>query len=198
MISSRPTSQRPKPDSWRGAPDRKGCRDEQQVIKWASRDCRGPVSTARSARESRTPSWRADTRRAVQRITPMFAIMLSAVSRISRSKNNRADRPSFLPRQVDWYSCQPMKTFTLRMAILATMAADLTWAVERRPAATTSCQAAQQAIERDGAIILQYPSKRVTGFTLYNRYVRSGFQCDGNDDAVLQSVDAASGETAIS
>jgi len=68
---------------------------------------------------------------------------------------------------------------------------DTAFAIQKRVASSITCTAVQDIVQRDGAIILRYPSKRVPGLTLYDRYVRSELQCDGNMEATPKSVGTA-------
>lgn len=126
----------------------------------------------------------------------MLAVVPRGVSHVGMSKVCRFQRVFPHRPQESRYSPPPVTIQALAVAMFAlTAGTDVAWAVEKRTAAGTSCQAAQHVIDRDGAIILSYPSKRVQGLTLYNRFLRTGFQCDENEDAALQDVDAAGGST---
>lgn len=59
---------------------------------------------------------------------------------------------------------------------------------ERFFAPTSSCEAIQDAISRDGDSVLRFPSKQVPGMTLYRRYVRNEQKCDSNDQVVSAHV----------
>jgi hypothetical protein len=45
-----------------------------------------------------------------------------------------------------------------------------------------------EAIRRDGAIIVNRPSDRVRGLTVYDRYVGGAGSCNADEVAVLQDV----------
>jgi len=72
-----------------------------------------------------------------------------------------------------------------------TVDADFALAIEKRSSVSTSCDAAAKIIERDGAMILRYPSERVQGLVLYNKFVRSSSQCDGGQATVTSAVRTA-------
>lgn len=61
--------------------------------------------------------------------------------------------------------------------ILATQA----HAISRVNTAGKTCQAVQNIVAAEGAVILRYPSKRGTGNILYDRYVSSQRFCVGGD-----------------
>lgn len=56
-------------------------------------------------------------------------------------------------------------------------------AISRYNTPSMTCEAARQAIRSQGAVVLRYPSTRVKGLTLYDRYVRNSDQCDSNQYA---------------
>jgi hypothetical protein len=89
-------------------------------------------------------------------------------------------------------------------AVVATVAtslfaADVASAIERRPAASLSCGMARDIVDRDGAVILRYPSERIAGLTLYDRYVRNEHQCDTNQTIpkTIQTADDTTCELSI-
>jgi hypothetical protein len=45
-----------------------------------------------------------------------------------------------------------------------------------------------EAIHRDGAIIVHHPSDKVSGLTVYDRYVSGGPLCNADEVAVLQDI----------
>ncbi|QFY59808.1 hypothetical protein FZ934_04790 [Rhizobium grahamii] len=53
-------------------------------------------------------------------------------------------------------------------------------AISRYNSQSMTCQSARAAIHNEGAVIFRYPSKRVPGMPLYDRYVRNSRFCDGN------------------
>ncbi len=93
---------------------------------------------------------------------------------------------------------------TRATAIIATIAtsmfaADVASAIERRPAASLTCGMARDIVDRDGAVILRYPSERIAGLTLYDRYVRNEHQCDTNQTVpkTIQTADENTCELSI-
>ncbi len=52
------------------------------------------------------------------------------------------------------------------------------------------CNGAMEAIRRDGAIIVRRPADRVSGLTVYDRYVSSAASCNADEVAVLQEIKA--------
>jgi|GEM_PF-2993865 hypothetical protein len=90
---------------------------------------------------------------------------------------------------------------TVVIAAVATsvFAADVASAIERRPAASLSCGMARDIVDRDGAVILRYPSERIAGLTLYDRYVRNEHQCDTNQTIpkTIQTADDTTCELSI-
>ncbi|MDA4844364.1 hypothetical protein [Hoeflea poritis] len=51
-------------------------------------------------------------------------------------------------------------------------------AINRYDVQTMSCAAVQQAVDRDGAAILRWQSKRNPSLPIYDRYVRNTLFCD--------------------
>ncbi|MCY6380257.1 hypothetical protein [Hoeflea prorocentri] len=51
-------------------------------------------------------------------------------------------------------------------------------AIERYNIQNMSCSAVQQAVDRDGAAILRWSSKRNPQLTLYDRFVKNSLFCD--------------------
>ena len=74
-----------------------------------------------------------------------------------------------------------MKTLILIAASL--LAASPALAISRYNSQSMSCAAARQAVLEQRAVIFRYPSKRVAGMTLYDRYVRDNRQCDSHEYA---------------
>ncbi len=64
-------------------------------------------------------------------------------------------------------------------------------AIERLSATVATCAAVIDVVQRDGDVILRFPSKRIPGMTLYTRYVRNDRQCESNDRTVTKSVKTA-------
>jgi hypothetical protein len=88
-------------------------------------------------------------------------------------------------------SCWPEKAvFALAMSAF-TITSSLALAVERRHASATTCETVQDIVQRDGEIILRYPSRRVAGMTLFDRYVTNSSYCDDEFEAVSRVVDTA-------
>ena len=90
---------------------------------------------------------------------------------------------------------RPPTGLTFVLAFVSCLSAvDTALAAEVRAAKSISCAAADGFIMRDGELVLRYPSRRVLGLTLYNRYVSSRSRCDGNEYARLHSVITANDE----
>ncbi|MFZ1774462.1 MAG: hypothetical protein WAT78_10965 [Rhizobiaceae bacterium] len=51
-------------------------------------------------------------------------------------------------------------------------------AIKRYNIANMSCEKVQSVVRNDGAAILRYPSTKVAGMTLYDRYVRNSSYCN--------------------
>lgn len=64
-------------------------------------------------------------------------------------------------------------------------------AISRYNSMQLSCEAAQDRIQDEGAVILRYQSKRVKGLPLYDRYVAHGGFCQTNEYAKLEVVPTA-------
>ncbi|MBD9389208.1 hypothetical protein IB237_18640 [Agrobacterium sp. AGB01] len=77
---------------------------------------------------------------------------------------------------------------TTFMIVLATLAASPASAISRYETPSMNCAAVQSAIDREGAVILRYPSTRVRHMTLYDRYVSSARQCEIGEYAARNSV----------
>ncbi|MDO5898391.1 hypothetical protein [Agrobacterium sp. Azo12] len=77
---------------------------------------------------------------------------------------------------------------TTFMIVLATLAASPASAISRYETPAMNCASVQSAIDREGAVILRYPSTRVRDMTLYDRYVRSARQCEIGEYAARNSV----------
>jgi hypothetical protein len=65
----------------------------------------------------------------------------------------------------------------------ALFAASPVMAISRYQSQSISCAAARQAVLSESAVIFRYPSRRVAGMTLYDRYVRDNRQCDPHEYA---------------
>jgi hypothetical protein len=79
-----------------------------------------------------------------------------------------------------------MKKIALALALV--LAASPALAISRYNALSMTCQSMRAAIHNEGAVILRYPSKRVPGMTLYDRYVRNSDYCDGVNYAEWTSI----------
>ena len=53
-------------------------------------------------------------------------------------------------------------------------------AISRYNTKKMTCEQVQTTLDRDKAAILRYPSPRNPSITLYDRYVRSGYYCEGH------------------
>lgn len=65
---------------------------------------------------------------------------------------------------------------------------DCAFALERTSANSLRCNGAMEAIRRDGAIIVSRPADRVSGLTVYDRYVGGTASCNADEIAVLQEI----------
>jgi hypothetical protein len=61
-------------------------------------------------------------------------------------------------------------------------------AIDRYASTTLTCANAQQILRDKGAAIFRYPSKKVSGMTLYDRYVRNSLSCDNDQYAEKATV----------
>lgn len=77
---------------------------------------------------------------------------------------------------------------TASLIVVAVIAASPSYAISRYDMPSMTCTAVQEAIDREGAAILRYPSTRVNKMILYDRYVRSSRQCDFGERAQQISV----------
>lgn len=70
------------------------------------------------------------------------------------------------------------------ICILATLlVASPALAISRYNAQSMTCAAARQAVLSQRAVIFRFPSRRIQGLTLYDRYVRDNRQCDPHEYA---------------
>ncbi|TWD57436.1 hypothetical protein [Allorhizobium terrae] len=60
-------------------------------------------------------------------------------------------------------------------------------AINRYNVTTLNCEEARQILRDQGAAIFRHPSKRVSGMTLYDRYVRNSQSC-GYDEYAERAV----------
>ena len=74
-----------------------------------------------------------------------------------------------------------MKRIAFGLALI--MVASPAFAISRYNPLTLTCAEARSAIHNEGAVIFRYPSKRVKGMTLFDRYVRENYFCDGKSYA---------------
>lgn len=74
------------------------------------------------------------------------------------------------------------------LLLAALLAATPALAISRYSSQTISCDRARAAIHNEGAVILRYPSKRVRGMTLFDRYVRNSRLCDANQYAEWTTI----------
>jgi hypothetical protein len=72
-----------------------------------------------------------------------------------------------------------MKRFFLALTALA-IAVSPALAISRYNSKSMSCHAAQAAVQREGAVILRYPSDQVPGLELFDRYVANTAYCDAD------------------
>lgn len=61
-------------------------------------------------------------------------------------------------------------------------------AINRYNVTTLTCDNARQILRDQGAAIFRYPSKKVSGMTLYDRYVRNSQSCDYDEYAERATV----------
>ena len=71
------------------------------------------------------------------------------------------------------------QTAVIAFAALSTMALPAN-AINRYNTKKMTCEQVQSTLNRDKAAILRYPSARNQSITLYDRYVRSGYYCEGH------------------
>jgi len=61
-------------------------------------------------------------------------------------------------------------------------------AISRYNPLTMNCEAARAAIRNEGAVVFRYPSKRVSGMTLFDRYIRNSNYCDPHQYAEWTTI----------
>ena len=66
-------------------------------------------------------------------------------------------------------------------------------AVKRANSATLSCDQAKALIEREGAVMVHYPSKNVAGLTLFDRFVANRSYCSVQMTTKSKTVPTATG-----
>jgi hypothetical protein len=69
------------------------------------------------------------------------------------------------------------------LTIAATLLAQPVLAISRYNSTTLTCDQVRQRVISEGAVILRYPSTRVAGMTLYDRYVTRNALCDPHEYA---------------
>lgn len=77
------------------------------------------------------------------------------------------------------------------LAFIALIAAGPALAISRYNSTAMSCAAVQQAIAREGAVVLRYPSRSKAQLILYDRYVADSSFCDGHEFADRTTVPTA-------
>jgi hypothetical protein len=81
---------------------------------------------------------------------------------------------------------------SLMISILAlALSAGTAQAISRYESTKLSCARIHGIINAQGAAIMRYPSTRVPGLVLYDRYVRNGTLCMVGEAATLRYIPAA-------
>ncbi len=83
-----------------------------------------------------------------------------------------------------------MRSFIISILALA-LSAGAAQAISRYDSTKLSCARIQAIIDSQGAAIMRYPSTRVRGLVLYDRYVRNGALCMVGEAATLRYIPAA-------
>ena len=73
-------------------------------------------------------------------------------------------------------------------ALTMVMASSEAYAISRYQSTSMSCGQVRAALQREGAAILRWQSKRVAGLPLYNRYVANSRFCRSDERAVTATV----------
>lgn len=73
----------------------------------------------------------------------------------------------------------------------------LAHAISRYQSTSMSCEAARSTVDREGAVVFRYPSARVPGLTLYDRFVSHGGYCSFNEYAGARSIPTADGSCTL-
>ncbi len=73
-----------------------------------------------------------------------------------------------------------MSRFFLAVGVLGFSAAE-SHAAGKFFASNATCERVKGLIARDGEVVLRFPSSRVAGMTLYDRYVQNDRRCESND-----------------
>lgn len=76
-----------------------------------------------------------------------------------------------------------MRIRPLAILLAAVCAASPASAISRYNSQSLTCDQARQRVLNEGAVILRYPSTRVRGMTLYDRYVTRNAQCEPHEYA---------------
>lgn len=76
------------------------------------------------------------------------------------------------------------------IALLALTTATPAFAISRYNTPGMACESIRNALRREGAAVLRYPSPRKPSLTLYDRYVRGSSQCDLHEYAERAYVPA--------
>jgi len=91
-----------------------------------------------------------------------------------------------------------MNRFVLRLGAVATAALLCVGQAQSRGQAITriradrnSCAVLQQTLAREGAAVIRWPSKRVSNYLLYDRYVSPRYRCRLGWEPVRATVPAA-------
>jgi hypothetical protein len=83
-----------------------------------------------------------------------------------------------------------MSRFFLAVGVLGFIAAE-SHAAEKFAASNATCERVKGLIARDGEVVLRFPSSRVAGMTLYDRYVQNDRRCESNDMTISKFVATA-------
>lgn len=84
-----------------------------------------------------------------------------------------------------------MRLSHLAIMTIATMTlAEPALAISRYNSTTLTCDQVRQRVINERAVILRYPSTRVKGMTLYDRYVTRSAMCDPHEYAERAYVPA--------
>ena len=76
----------------------------------------------------------------------------------------------------------------LLAALAVIVASSEAYAISRYQTTGMSCGQVRAALQREGAAILRWQSKRVAGVPLYNRYVANSRFCAMDERAVIATV----------
>lgn len=82
---------------------------------------------------------------------------------------------------------------SLSLALIASNAA----AISRYNSPGLSCEKLHGILASEGAAVFRYPSTRVKGLMLYDRYVRNDFYCDPHQIAERVTIPSANGECPV-